>query len=147
MSVTVRPVTTKDRAAWSRLWDDYLAFYETARDPAQHDQTWARIMDANQPLWAMVAETDSGEIVGIVNYLFHAGFWDAEDVCYLSDLYVSSAARGLGTGEALIASLEAEAKAHQVAELYWLTAEDNTTARGLYDRVATRSGFIHYVKE
>jgi hypothetical protein len=28
--------------------------------------------------------------------------------------------------------------------VYWLTAESNARARALYDRVATRSGMIHY---
>jgi hypothetical protein len=28
--------------------------------------------------------------------------------------------------------------------VYWLTHETNTTARQLYDRVATRTGFIQY---
>ena len=31
-----------------------------------------------------------------------------------------------------------------VGFVHWLTAESNTTARSLYDRVATRSGMIHY---
>jgi hypothetical protein len=29
-------------------------------------------------------------------------------------------------------------------QVYWLTHEANTTARALYDRVAHRSGFLHY---
>jgi hypothetical protein len=28
--------------------------------------------------------------------------------------------------------------------VYWLTAEGNATARSLYDRVATHTGFVHY---
>jgi len=38
----------------------------------------------------------------------------------------------------------AEARARDAARLYWTTKEGNTTARALYDRVATFSGFIRY---
>ena len=30
------------------------------------------------------------------------------------------------------------------SKVYWLTAETNSTARALYDRVATHTGFVHY---
>ncbi|WP_270410885.1 GNAT family N-acetyltransferase [Microbacterium maritypicum] len=55
-----------------------------------------------------------------------------------------SRVRGGGVGRALIAHVRAWAEQHGSAKLYWLTAESNTTARGLYDRVASRSGMIHY---
>ena len=32
------------------------------------------------------------------------------------------------------------------SRLYWLTKEDNRTARALYDKLAERSGFIQYRK-
>jgi len=30
------------------------------------------------------------------------------------------------------------------AKVYWLTQQSNATARTLYDRVATDTGFVHY---
>ena len=141
----IRPVGPQDRDAWSALWDLYLAFYETERDAAQHDQTWARIMDPKQPLFALLAERD-GRAVGLANYLFHPGFWDAADLCYLNDLYVDPRSRRAGAGAALIEAVAEHARQQGAAEFYWLTAEDNATARALYDRVASRSGFLHYVK-
>jgi hypothetical protein len=38
----------------------------------------------------------------------------------------------------------AEAGATRV---YWMTHESNARARSLYDKIATRSGFIHYRKD
>ena len=32
------------------------------------------------------------------------------------------------------------------AGVYWLTHESNTYAMRLYDRVATKTGFLHYQK-
>ncbi|MGR3616596.1 MAG: GNAT family N-acetyltransferase [Paracoccaceae bacterium] len=142
----IRPVCAEDRADWSRLWNDYLAFYDTNRATDQHDQTWARILDEATPMFSLVAVRD-GKTIGMANYLFHPGFWDVEDLCYLNDLFVDPAVRGSGAGEALLEAVATEAKARNASEFYWLTAQSNSAARKLYDRVAQHSGFLHYVKD
>jgi len=43
-----------------------------------------------------------------------------------------------------VVSVTDAARASGSDKVYWLTAETNATARTLYDRVAERSGFIHY---
>jgi len=65
-------------------------------------------------------------------------------VCYLSDLFTTPAARGQGTGRALINHVLAFARSHGLPNVRWLTAEDNTTARTLYDSYAPRTPFILY---
>lgn len=74
----------------------------------------------------------------------HPSTWATTDYCYLEDLFVAPGVRGGGVGRALIAHVRAWAEQQGAAKVYWLTAETNTTARGLYDRLATRSGMIHY---
>ena len=64
--------------------------------------------------------------------------------CYLEDLYVDATARRSGAGAALVEHVRVWAKENGAAKVYWLTAESNATARSLYDRVAERTGFIHY---
>jgi ribosomal protein S18 acetylase RimI-like enzyme len=59
---------------------------------------------------------------------------------------VAETARNLGLGRTLIEAVEREARAAGASRVYWLTKEDNVTARKLYDRVAERSGFIQYRK-
>jgi ribosomal protein S18 acetylase RimI-like enzyme len=44
----------------------------------------------------------------------------------------------------LIEAVYARADAAGAARVYWLTHETNATAIALYDRVATRSGFVQY---
>jgi ribosomal protein S18 acetylase RimI-like enzyme len=46
----------------------------------------------------------------------------------------------------LIEAVYAEAKKAGASRVYWLTREDNATARALYDKLADRSGFIQYRK-
>ncbi|MEM7440366.1 MAG: GNAT family N-acetyltransferase [Pseudomonadota bacterium] len=143
MSVAVRPVVDADFAAWSALWTDYLAFYETERGPDVHAQTWARIMDPDIKMYSQVAEID-GEVVGIVNYVHHQYFWGPEDRIYLNDLFTVPYVRGKGVGRALIKVVEDHAKATGAGQVWWLTAESNTPARKLYNQVATLTQFRQY---
>jgi GNAT superfamily N-acetyltransferase len=63
---------------------------------------------------------------------------------YLEDLFVSVNARGTGAGRALIEHVHQWAETAGATKVYWLTADSNKTAQQLYDRVATKTGFIHY---
>ncbi|MDA5094360.1 GNAT family N-acetyltransferase [Aliiroseovarius sp. KMU-50] len=145
MTLTIRPVAADDRDNWSRLWDDYLAFYDTTRGTEVHDDTWARIMNPEQEMFSALAIDENGTAVGLVNYLLHRSFWDIEPRCYLNDLYVSPICRGKGAGRKMLEFVKAHTDELGVAKLYWLTAEDNKTARELYDRVAAKTPFIQYV--
>ncbi|MBV8915705.1 MAG: GNAT family N-acetyltransferase, partial [Acetobacteraceae bacterium] len=51
---------------------------------------------------------------------------------------------GKGAGRSLIAAVAERARAEGSTRLYWLTQEQNATARALYDKVAKHSGFIRY---
>jgi GNAT superfamily N-acetyltransferase len=145
MTTTVRPVTQNDFAAWSALWKDYLAFYHTEKPPEMYQTSWSRIMDPTEKMYALLAEVD-GKPIGLANYLFHRSFWEETDKCYLNDLYVRPEARGNGAGRALIEAVAAASDAAHCSQLWWFTAETNTTARQLYDRLATKSEFVEYVR-
>jgi GNAT superfamily N-acetyltransferase len=144
-SISIRPLTPDERAAWEPLWNGYLTFYETVLDSKITDVTWARLHDPSEPMFALGAYSD-GTLVGIVHYLFHRSCWSVGNYCYLQDLFVAESARGLGAGRALIEAAEREARKAGASRIYWLTKEDNHSARALYDKLADRSGFIQYRK-
>lgn len=141
---TITPVTSADHDEWLVLWQGYLEFYETSLDDAVSEATFARLVDPHGNLHGAIARDASGSAIGLVNWLTHPATWTSADYCYLEDLYVSPDGRGAGAGRALIAHVREWAERHGAAKLYWLTAETNATARALYDKVATRSGMIHY---
>lgn len=147
MTVTIRPVTHSDKADWEALWDLYLAFYETERDQTVKDTAWARIHDADEPMFSHFAVDEAGKAVGLVNFLYHRNFWQAEDVCYLNDLFVLPETRGTGAGRKLIESVTAKAQEDGITEVYWLTAKDNATAKRLYDSVVEQLPFDVYLVE
>ncbi|MCZ2440383.1 MAG: GNAT family N-acetyltransferase [Burkholderiales bacterium] len=139
--IEVRPLADADHAAWSRLAEGYKRFYNTPTSAAEYEQAWQRLRRA-EGVHGLGAHL-GGQLVGLVHYLFHTSTW-APCVCYLQDLYTDEACRGRGVARALIAAVAQAARAAGASRLYWLTQENNRTARELYDRVAQYKGFIRY---
>jgi GNAT superfamily N-acetyltransferase len=128
------------------LWVAYLEFYESELAPEVTEDVFTRLV-GRQDLFGAIAWNDQGEALGLVHWLFHPSTWSTGPYCYLEDLYVSPTARGAGVGQALIAHVSEAARAQGAAKVYWLTHESNQRARSVYDRVAERTGFIHYQRE
>jgi len=91
----IRPVVPEDFNAWQTLWNSYNAFYGRAGPTALPSEitgtTWARFLDAHEPVHALVAEC-SGELLGLAHYLFHRSTIQITPVCYLQDLLTNTVA-------------------------------------------------------
>ena len=140
----VRPLQESDRDAWAALWLAYLDFYKTSLPAATFNVYFDRLLGADpQDFNGLVAVLD-GKLVGLTHYLFHRHGWKVENVCYLQDLYADPSVRSMGVGRALIEGVYAAADANGTPSVYWLTQEENTGARKLYDRIAKVTNFIKY---
>lgn len=139
--IETRPLRPEDRVRWEVLARGYKTFYKTTLAPSDYEEAWRRLMQG-EAVHGRGAHLD-GLLVGIAHYLFHPSIWTA-DVCYLQDLFVDAAARGHGVARALIGGVAEAATTRGAPRLYWMTAEDNAVARGLYDKVAQFRGFIRY---
>ena len=142
-AIRIRPFAPTERPQWNALWRGYLAFYGAVLDETVHAATWSRLNDPDEPMHALAAERD-GVAVGLVHFLYHRSTWTIGPYCYLQDLFVADAARGLGAGRALIEAVYERAERDGASWVHWLTMEDNAAARALYDRLADRPGFIQY---
>ncbi|MFL6463035.1 MAG: GNAT family N-acetyltransferase [Bryobacteraceae bacterium] len=135
----------EDQRRWKELWRGYLDFYQTTLPDEVYERTWARLMDKSGTLRGFCARhPSSGTALGIVHFLLHESAWTDRPICYLQDLFVAPEARGQGHGRDLIEAVAEEARQLNCARLYWLTQENNSTARQLYDRLAAYQGFIRY---
>lgn len=142
-TLAIRRLGADDRGAWEPLWQGYLTFYKATLAPDMTDLTWNRFHDPAEPMFVLGAFAGEN-LLGIVHYIYHRSTWTAGPYCYLQDLFTSEAARGRGVGRALIEAVYAQAKADGASRVYWLTHETNATAQTLYERVASRTGFIQY---
>ncbi|MBL0372600.1 GNAT family N-acetyltransferase [Rhizobium sp. KVB221] len=143
MIAEIRNAQPGDFADWLPLWEGYLEFYKVTIEPHITATTWARILDPMNLLTSRVALV-GGNMVGFANHHTHLTTWDTRPVCYLEDLFVSPSGRGMGIGRQLIDDMIAMGKQKDWASVYWITAEDNTTAQGLYDTYNKRDAFIRY---
>ncbi|MEN3794611.1 GNAT family N-acetyltransferase [Fulvimarina sp. MAC3] len=144
MAFDIRPLTLDDEPEWRALWTGYLTFYETTLADDVYRSSFARMLSGAAGEFRGLVAARDGKLVGLTHYLFHRHGWRIEDVCYLQDLWVEPDHRGRGIARALIEAVYGAADAHGCGKVYWMTEETNTTARLLYDRIATKSGFIEY---
>jgi GNAT superfamily N-acetyltransferase len=146
----VREPRESDFADWLPLWEGYNAFYgrvgENALAPEVTETTWARFFDPQEPVFALVAESE-GKLVGLTHFLHHRSTSRIELSCYLQDLFTLPELRGQGIGRALIEAVYAGARGAGIKRVYWQTHHTNAAGRLLYDKVAQNQGFIIYVHD
>ena len=141
----IAPLAPADHADWLPLWRGYQTFYKVDIPEATTRLTFARLTGGQEPMGGFVAR-DGARAVGIVHWVAHRSCWTAGDYLYLQDLFVAPDARGGGWGRKLIEAVYEVGRARGAARVHWLTHETNQTAMALYDRIATKSGFVQYVR-
>ncbi len=142
--ITIRPPRDEDFKTWEKLWQGYCDFYEQSLPPVVTENTWARLLDKNEPLFGFLAEDESGQVIGFTNCVVHAGTWSKRPNCYLEDLFVSQDVRGKGAGRALIEAVVAKSKEQGWSRVYWQTKKDNAVARTLYEKLTSASDWVIY---
>lgn len=149
--IRIAALTEQDFEAWLDLWQGYLTFYETSLPLQITNSTWQKLMDSNTPVFGFGAfqedSLEKNKLVGIVHTVIHPNTWNATDCCYLEDLFVSESVRGQGIGRALIEHIYQFASEKNCNRIYWVTQDNNQTARRLYDTLATQTDMIQYRKD
>ncbi|MBM3569655.1 MAG: GNAT family N-acetyltransferase [Alphaproteobacteria bacterium] len=145
MTARVRRLAEGDRKEWEALFRGYIAFYKASVADQVIELTWRRLMQGEEGFHiALVAVDAADRPIGLAHVLFHRSTWSPSWYCYLEDLFVRPDLRAGGVGKALIEAVYAEADRRQCTRTYWTTQEFNYRARGLYDKVATKSVFVQY---
>ena len=128
---------------WLPLWQGYLTFYKSQLSDEQIRLTWKRITNPEQADMFGYAIQIDGNAVGFVHLISHMSMWTNLPYCYLQDLYVDEVFRNQGLARKLIEHCY-QVCTGKFDRVYWLTEESNHTAQQLYDRIATKTGFIQY---
>lgn len=142
--VVVRAVAQADREAWDRLYRGYAAFYEVEQSAEMRDRVWGWLHDPAHECEGLVAQGDDAALLGLTHFRPFARPLSATTGCFLDDLFVTPEARGTGAAALLIEAVREIAAARGWSVVRWITREDNYRARGLYDRVATRTDWVTY---
>ncbi len=141
--ITIRPLAAQDRPEWERLYAGYADFYRVTQTPQMRATVWDWLQDPDAESCGLVAE-DSGKLIGLAHYRGFARPLSATRGMFLDDLFVDPAARGSGAAKLLLGELRAIARIKGFSVIRWITADNNYRARGLYDQMADRTGWITY---
>jgi GNAT superfamily N-acetyltransferase len=143
MTLTIRPLAASDRAAWEELFKGYADFYRVEQTQDMRDTVWGWLHDPDHSSNCLVAELD-GAVIGFTHFRPFVSQLRAATNGFLDDLFVDPAKRGAGAAQALIDAVAAEGRKKGWGVIRWITADDNYRARGVYDRIATRTQWVTY---
>ncbi|TFB67178.1 GNAT family N-acetyltransferase [Cryobacterium sp. Hz7] len=142
-TVLVRSVQASDFSEWAGLYREYREFYALSPDERIVERVWSWINDGAHEVNAFVASTGD-RLVGLAHYRRFARPSTGSVGIFLDDLYTSPNTRGSGVGRALLSELSSLADGEGSSVVRWITAEDNTRARRLYDSTATSTKWVTY---
>ena len=139
----IRTVNEADRDAWERLYSGYAAYYEVETNSSKLDTLFSWLCDPQHVCEGLVAE-ESSQLIGLAHFRAMPSPLRGADVGFLDDLFVDPAQRGSGAAKALILAIDAIAGQREWDVVRWITRDDNYRARGLYDKLSTRSNWLVY---
>lgn len=111
-----------------------LATYERAADQVKvtAEQLRTALFGPRPAVFALVAETDTGGVVGFALYFMNFSTWEGVHGIYLEDLYVTPEQRGTGLGKALLQSLATLAVDRGYARFEWSVLDWNQPSIDFY---------------
>lgn len=144
-SISVRPARQSDKEGWQKLYYGYAKFYKVDMNQQILDTLWGWIHDPEhetQCLLAFIEDEDAPS--GLAHISRMCSPLRGTNIGYLNDLFVDPERRGNRIGETLFEALEDHAKSNGWPFIRWVTADDNYRARGLYDKLSTKTMWNTY---
>jgi len=135
----IRPATEDDVPVVLSLVHE-LATYEREPDAVVATENHLRtaLFGPDPKVFCLVAEDDTGEVVGFAVWFFNFSTWLGRHGVYLEDLFVRPDARGGGHGRALLAELARIAVEAECGRLEWWVLDWNDSAQGFYRALGAR---------
>jgi len=145
MMSTIRfePVAPRWNGAWREHYGRYAAALGEPVDDAVAATVWSWLLARTHGVEGVLA-LDGDQLAGFAHFRPFARTLDGNEACYLDDLWVAESHRDTGLGRALIEHLCTIARERGWTEVRWVTTTDNTRAKRLYDRIATKSNLETY---
>lgn len=144
MTVSVRFVREDDAPVWRELYRGYRDFYHLDHDAEALERTWQWVSGRQHDLFGLVACDAEDRPVALANLRWFARPSRGSIGLYLDDLFTSPEVRRSGAGEALLRRAAEIANENGADVVRWITANDNATARRVYDRLASATPWVTY---
>jgi GNAT superfamily N-acetyltransferase len=142
--VTFEPVTPGRFATWRAHYLRYAAALGEHADDAVATTVWSWLLARTHGVEGILAVANDGELAGFVHFRPFPRTLDANEACFLDDLWVTEAYRGTGLAQALIDRVRAVARERGWSHVRWVAETKNARARALYDRIAEDAQLVTY---
>tara|TARA_X000001036_G_scaffold397178_1_gene399238 strand:+ start:1019 stop:1456 length:438 start_codon:yes stop_codon:yes gene_type:complete len=141
--IKVRHIIEKDFTEWRPLFEGYADFYKVKINDDIIDNVWSWLHDPKHELMGLVIEKNK-IVVAFAHYRRMPSALRGKDVGFLDDLYVHPDFRGQHLSELLIKELQKISKEKNWNLVRWITREDNTRAKNIYDKVSNKTNWNVY---
>jgi GNAT superfamily N-acetyltransferase len=129
--------------AWFALYARYAHEIGEHVDERTARTVWQWLLSGSHRVAGIVLLHDAA-IVGFAHYRPFPRTLDANEACYLDDLYVAQEHRRKGLAQRMIERIGEIAAAKGWSEVRWVTTQSNEGAQRIYDRIAERSDLVTY---
>ncbi len=140
--IHIVPMSADNIVGWRQLWRMNVG---DALDKPVIDHTERMIMDPHSSLFALLATTETGEVIALLHGVVHPVAGSINPVCYMQDLFVHPARRRQGVATKLMEALSAKGRTEKWDRIYWLTDKSNIDAQALYSNNAITLDFTFHI--
>ena len=139
----IREIQLKDKEQWKKLYKGYADFYKVEMNDKILQTIWSWLHDKSHDVEGLVYEVED-KIVGLAHYRKMPSPLRGQYIGFLDDLFVDPKYRGQKIGEKLINKMKEISISRGWNLVRWITRNDNTKAKSLYDRVSEKTTWDVY---
>ena len=139
----IREIKLEDKENWKKLYRGYAEFYKVEMNEKILNTVWNWVHDKNHEVNGLGYVIDKN-LVALAHYRKMPSPLRGQYIGFLDDLYVDPNHRGKKIGEKIINKLNEISKANGWNLVRWITRENNSRAKALYDRVSEKSTWDVY---
>ncbi len=139
----IREIQLKDKVQWEKLYKGYADFYKVEMNDKILQTVWSWLHDKSHDVEGLVYEVED-KIIGLAHYRRMPSPLRGQYIGFLDDLFVDPKYRGQKIGEKLINQMKEISISRGWNLVRWITRNDNTKAKSLYDRVSEKTTWDVY---
>ena len=139
----IRQIRIDDKKNWEALYRAYANFYNVEMNNKILNTVWEWIHDNNHDVSCLVYELNN-KIIGIAHYRRMPSPLRGKYIGFLDDLFVDPRHRKNGVGEKIIKELKVISKRNDWNLVRWITRNDNTKAKSLYQKLSKKTNWEVY---
>ena len=139
----IRDIQLKDKEQWEKLYKGYADYYKVEMNDKILQTIWSWLHDKSHDVEGLVYEVED-KIIGLAHYRRMPSPLRGQYIGFLDDLFVDPKYRGQKIGEKLINQMKEISISRGWNLVRWITRNDNTKAKSLYDRVSEKTTWDVY---